>query len=93
MSQYPIILIPPAIQQIKSALPPLPKSIEPLPQQPAQEPEKVNATIIAVEATAATLPSVAIASQGETAPGLLLFFVTAGAIARMPTARGNHPQF
>lgn len=93
MSQYPIILIPPAIQQAQSAQPAVPKFTEPLPQQPGQEPEKVNATIIAVEATAATVPSVAIASQGGTAPGLLLFLVAVGAIARMPTARGNRPQF
>lgn len=93
MSQFPIVLIPPAIQQVRLAQPPVPSFIEPLPQQPGREPEKVNTTIIAVEATAATVPSVAIASQGGTAPGLLLFLVAVGAIARMPTARGNRPQF
>ena len=81
MSQYPIILIPPSIQEVKSAQPSVPTFIEPLPQQPGRKPEKVNATVIAVEATAATVPSVAIASQGGTVPGLLLFLVAAGAIA------------
>lgn len=81
MHQFPIILIPPAIQQARSAQPPAPTFTEPLPQQPGPEPEKANATIIAVEATAVTVPSAAIASQGGTVPGLLLFLVAAAAIA------------
>ena len=81
MHQFPIILIPPVIQEVKSAQPPIPTFTEPLPQQPGRKPEKVNTTIIAVEATAATVPSVAIVSQGGTVPGLLLFLVAAGAIA------------
>ena len=48
----------------------------------------MNATVIAVEATAATVPSAAIASQGGTTPGLLLFLVAAGAIA--PPLSANH---
>ncbi len=82
MHQFPIVLIPPTIQWVKSSLPPIPTFIEPLPQQPGAEPEKVNATVIAVEATAVTVPSVALTSQqGGTVPGLLLFLVAAGAIA------------
>ncbi|MBN3898339.1 MAG: hypothetical protein HWQ41_24615 [Nostoc sp. NOS(2021)] len=83
MSQYPIILIPGEIEKVKSAQPPKPIFIftEPLPQQPGAEPQKLNTTVIAVEATVATVPSVAIASQSGTVSGLLLFLVTAGAIA------------
>ncbi|MCL6753642.1 hypothetical protein KBT16_22800 [Nostoc sp. CCCryo 231-06] len=81
MSQYPIILIPGDIQRAKSALPPEPIFTEPLPQQPGAEPQKLNTTVIVVEATVATVPSVAIASQGGTMPGLLLFLAAAGAIA------------
>jgi hypothetical protein len=81
MSHYPIILIPSQIQRVKSELPPKPVFSEPLPQQPGAEPKKVNNTVIAVEAAAVTIPSIAIASQGATAPGLLLFLAGAGAIA------------
>lgn len=80
MSQYPIILIPGEIERVKSALPPVPAFTEPLPQQPGVEPEKLNTTVIVVEATVATVPSVTIASQGGTVPGLL-FLAAAGAIA------------
>ncbi len=48
------------------------------------EPDKIDVTIITVEATAAIVPSVAIASQGGTVPGLLLFLVAAGEIAYCP---------
>ena len=44
MHQFPIVLIPPAIQQARSAEPPTPTFTEPLPQQPGREPEKVNAS-------------------------------------------------
>jgi hypothetical protein len=82
MSQYPIILIPGEIKKVKSAQPPKPIFTEPLPQQPGAEPKKLNTTVIAVESTVATVPSVAIASQqGGTVPGLLLFLAAAGAIA------------
>lgn len=81
MSQYPVILIPTAVEKVKSAKPPEPIFTEPLPQQPGAEPEKLNTTVIAVEATVATVPSVAIASQGGTVPGLLLFLAAVGAIA------------
>lgn len=81
MSHYPIVLIPSRIQQVKSELPPVPSFNIPLPQQPEEEPKKVNTTVIAVEATAVTIPSIAITSQGATAPGLLLFLAGAGAIA------------
>jgi hypothetical protein len=81
MSHYPIILIPGEIERVKSVLPPKPIFTEPLPQQPGAEPEKLNTTVIAVEATVATVPSIAIASQGGTVPGLLLFLAAAGAIA------------
>ncbi|NDJ25698.1 hypothetical protein GS682_29720 [Nostoc sp. B(2019)] len=81
MSQYPIILIPGEIQRVKSAKPPEPIFTEPLPQQPGVEPQKLNTTVIAVEATVATVPSVAIVSQGGTVPGFLLFLAAAGAIA------------
>lgn len=81
MSHYPIVLIPAEIQRVKSELPVLPVFSEPLPQQPGEEPKKVNTTVIAVEAAAVTIPSIAITSQGATAPGLLLFLAGAGAIA------------
>ena len=80
MSHYPIVLIPPEIQRVKSELPVLSVFSEPLPQQPGEEPKKINNTVIAVEA-AVTIPSTAIASQGATVPGLLLFLAGAGAIA------------
>ncbi len=81
MSHFPVILIPSSIQQIKSARPPIPTFTEPLPQQPGAEPQKVNTTIIAVEAVGVTVPSAAIVSQGGTVPGLLLFLAVGGAIA------------
>lgn len=81
MSHYPIILIPSQIQRVKSELPPTPVFSEPLPQQPRAEPKKINNTVIAVEAAAVTIPSIAIASQGATVPGLLLFLAGAVAIA------------
>ena len=81
MSHYPIVLIPSQIQRVKSELPPKPVFSEPLPQQPGEEPKKVNNTVIAVEVAAVTIPSVAIASQGATVPALLLFLAGAGAIA------------
>lgn len=81
MSHYPIILIPGEIEKVKSDLPPKSIFTEPLPHQPGIQPQKLNTTVIAVEATVATVPSIAIASQGGTVPGLLLFLVAAGAIA------------
>lgn len=81
MSYFPLVLIPPKIQQVKLVRPPVPTFTEPLPQQPGPEPEKVNATLVAVEMTAVSVPSAAIVSQGGTVPGLLLFFVVIGAIA------------
>lgn len=80
MSYFPIILIPQQIERVKSAEPPVPIFTEPLPQQPGKEPQKLNATIIAVETTAA-VPTVAIVSQGQTIPGLLLLLAAVGAIA------------
>lgn len=81
MGHYPIILIPPQIQRVNSELPPKPVFSESRPQEPGEEPKKVKATVIAVEATAVTIPSIAMTSQGATAPGLLLLLAGAGAIA------------
>ena len=83
MSHYPIILIPSQIQQVKSELPPKPPfPVLSQPQQPGEKPKKINnAIVIGVEAAAVTIPSTAIASQGATVPGLLLFLAGAGAIA------------
>ena len=81
MSHYPIVLIPPEIQRVKSELPVLPVFSEPLPQQPGEEPKKINNTVIGVEAAAVTIPSAVMTSQGATIPGLLLFLAGAGAIA------------
>ena len=82
MSHYPIILIPSQIQRTRSELPPKPPfPVLSEPQQPGAEPKKINNTVIGVEAAAVTIPSIAIASQGATVPGLLLFLAGAGAIA------------
>ena len=82
MSHYPIILIPSQIQRTRSELPPKPPfPVLSEPQQPGEEPKKVNNTVVAVEAAAVTIPSVAMTSQGATVPGLLLFLAGAGAIA------------
>jgi hypothetical protein len=82
MSHYPIILIPSQIQRIRSALPPKPPfPVLSQPQQPGEEPKKINNTVIGIEAVAVTIPSIAMTSQGATAPGLLLFLAGVGAIA------------
>lgn len=82
MSHYPIILIPSQIQRVRLELPPKPPfPVLSQPQQPGEEPKKVNTTVIGIEAAAVTIPSVAIASQGSTISGLLLFLAGAGAIA------------
>ena len=82
MSNYPIILIPPDIQQVKSVQPPAPTFTEQQPQKPGSEPEKVKTNVIAVEAAAVTVPSLAIASSdGGFMTGLLLFLAVGSAIA------------
>ena len=82
MSHYPIILIPPKIQRTRSKLPPKPPfPVLSQPQQPGEEPKKINNTVISVEAAAVTIPSAVMTSQGATIPGLLLFLAGAGAIA------------
>ena len=82
MSHYPIVLIPSQIQRVKSELPPKPPfPVLSQPQQPGEEPKKINNTVIGIEAVAVTIPSIAMTSQGATAPGLLLFLAGAGAIA------------
>jgi hypothetical protein len=80
MSYFPIKKIPQQIEQVRSAQPPVPVFTESLPQRPGSEPQKLNATVIAVE-TAVAVPTVAIVSQGKTIPGLLLLLVAVGAIA------------
>jgi len=80
-NHFPIVLIPSAIQQVKLAQPSVPAFTEPLPQQPGQEPKQVNATVIVVEATVVTVPSIAIASKGGTVAGLLLLLAAGSAIA------------
>ncbi len=82
MSNYPIILIPPDIQQVKSAQPPPPTFTEQQPQKPGSEPEKVKTNVIAVEAAAVTVPSLVIASSdGGFITGFLLFLAAGSAIA------------
>lgn len=82
MSSFPIVLVPASIQQAKSQLPPLPEFQVPQPVEPGPAPERTNTTAIAVEATAATVPSVVIATQPQgVLPGVLLFIAAAGAIA------------
>ena len=81
MSCFPIVLIPSEIERTKLARPPLPSFSERLPQQPGDEPKKVNTTIVAVQATTVTVPSIAITSQGATVPGIMIFLAGIGAIA------------
>lgn len=68
MSQYPIILIPPQIERIRSAQP----SAQPFSQLPPTSPQKLNFTLIAIELIIAV-----IISQATSIPVLLLI----GAIA------------
>ncbi len=79
MSHYPITLIPPQIEQVKSAQPPVPEPPT-LPQQPGPEQKKLNTTLIGVETAIAAI-SVPIVSQITSIPGWLLFVVAVGAIA------------
>jgi very-short-patch-repair endonuclease len=82
MSHYPVILIPSQIQRVRSELPPKPSfPVLSQPQQPGEEPKKINNTVIGIEAVAVTIPSITMTSQGATAPGLLLFLAGVGAIA------------
>lgn len=81
MTYFPIILIPTEIQRVKSTLPPTPVFNESMPEPPGAEPKKVKTKQIAVEATAVTVPSVAMISQEATAPGFLLLLAGLGAIA------------
>ncbi len=81
MSEFPIILIPSNIEQVKSRLPTLPPS--PLvPSPPGREPEKVNTSVIAVESVSVTIPSVTLAAQeGYLIPAALFFLASLAAIA------------
>ncbi len=64
MSHFPIVLIPPSIQQVKLARPPIPIFTESLPQKPGAKPQKINNPLIAVEVALAIIISTAITSQG-----------------------------
>ncbi len=79
MSHFPVILIPPSIQQAKSARLPTNTFTELLPQQPGTKPQKLNYPFIAVEVALAIIISAAI-SSGSAGLGFLLFIAAAGAI-------------
>ncbi len=81
MSHFPIVLIPPAIQQAKSARPPIFTYPESPPQQPGAKPQKITPLLIAVEVALAIIISATITSGGVTGLGFLLFLAAAGAIA------------
>ena len=79
MSHFPVILIPPSIQQAKSARLPTPIFTESLPQHPGAKPQKINNPFIAVEVALAIIISAAITSSSA-GLGFLLFIAAAGAI-------------
>jgi hypothetical protein len=76
MTQYPIIIIPPQIERIKSAQPPA----QPFSQFPPTPPQKLNFTLIGIEAVLA-VPLAAIISQVTSIPIPLIFLVAVGVIA------------
>jgi len=79
MSHFPVILIPPSIQQAKSARLPTTTFTKLLPQQPGTKPQKLNYPFIAVEVALAVIISAAITSSSA-GLGFLLFIAAAGAI-------------
>ena len=81
MSQFPIILIPSSIQQVKSEHPPTPIFTESLPQHPGAKPQKIDNPLIAVEVALTIIISTVITSGGGVGLGFLSFIATAGAIA------------
>ena len=80
MSQFPIILIPHSIGQVKSAQPPVDLFTESPPHQPRSQPKKLNTALIGIEAVLA-VPLAAIISQITSIPIPLIFLVAVGAIA------------
>ena len=80
MSQYPIILIPPQIQRVKSMLPPV-ESFDKLEPKKVleKEPEKTTNTVVLVQAGAVTMSSAVIGNKVATEAGLLLFILGLGA--------------
>jgi hypothetical protein len=81
MSHFPLILIPPSIQQAKSAHPPTPIFTESLPQHPGTKPQKINNPLIAVEVALTIIISTVITSGGGTGLGFLSFLSAACVIA------------
>ena len=79
MSHFPVILIPPSIQQAKSERLPTPIFTESLPQHPGAKPQKINNPFVAVEVALAIIISAAITSSSA-GLGFLSFIAAAGAI-------------
>jgi hypothetical protein len=81
MTQYPIILIPPQIERVKSAQPPAKPFAQSLPTRPGAQPQKLNFTLIGIEAAVA-VPLAAIIARITSIPVPLIFLLTVGAIAK-----------
>jgi hypothetical protein len=83
MAEYPIILIPDAIEKARLAQPPIPDpSNLPIPVYPGDAPKRINKTLIGVETAAVIVPSVAIAKiDGGGLAGMLFFLAGFSAIA------------
>jgi len=80
MSNYPVVLLPSKIEQVQSALPPVPVFSEPEPQEPRGEPRKINYSVLSVE-LASTIITTPILSQMIHVSAVLLFALAASAIA------------
>jgi hypothetical protein len=80
MTQYPIILIPPQIEHIKSAQPPAQPFTQSPPTRPGAQPKKFNFTLIGIEAAVA-VPLAAIISRITSIPLSLILLASVGAIA------------
>ena len=72
MSHFPLILIPPLIEQAKSARLPTPIFTKSLPQHPVAKLQKINNPLIAVE-VGLTIISTTITSGGGAGWGSLSF--------------------
>ncbi len=79
MSQFPIVLIPPSIERVRSALPPREPFAETPPEKPGFAPQKLNTSVLAIE-TVVAVPVVSIISQGQSGLWWFLFLVAIGAI-------------
>jgi hypothetical protein len=87
MTQYPIILIPPQIERVKSAQPlPIQAFSQSPPTSPGAQPQKLNFTLIGIEAALA-VPLAAIISRITLMPVPLIFLVAVSAILKLRQER------